>query len=50
MGILKQLKDDMSADLADAQKAEADRKANHAAVVAAKENEVSDRGKTDPPG
>ena len=41
MGILKQLKDEMSADLADAQKAEADRKANHAAVVAAKENEVA---------
>lgn len=41
MGTLKQLKDEMSADLADAQKAEADRKANHAAPIAAKEKEVA---------
>merc|ERR1712136_271492 len=41
IGILKQLKDSMSADLAAAQKAEAERKANHAALVAAKEKEVA---------
>ena len=36
IGILKQLKDEMSADLADARKTEEERKANHAALVAAK--------------
>merc|ERR1712136_436780 len=41
IGILKQLKDSMSADLAAAQKAEAERKADHAALVAAKEKEVA---------
>jgi len=41
IGILKQLKDSMSADLAAAQKAEADRKADHAALVAAKRKEVA---------
>merc|ERR1712136_673443 len=40
IGILKQLKDSMSADLADSQKAEADRKADHAALTAAKKKEV----------
>jgi len=40
IGILKQLKDEMSSDLADSQKGEADRKADHAALIAAKEKEV----------
>ena len=41
LGIRMQLKDEMSVDLAHGQKAEADRKANHAALVAAKEEEVA---------
>ena len=42
IGILQKLKDDMSADLADSQKAdEKDRKADHATLVATKENEVA---------
>ena len=44
IGILKKLKDDMSADLADPQKADGEAskasKANHATLVAAKENEL----------
>ena len=37
IGILKQLKDEMSEDLAAAQKAEEERKANHVGLIAAKE-------------
>ena len=37
IGILKHLKDEMSEDLAVAQKEEEDRKANHAGLIAAKE-------------
>ena len=55
IGILKQLKDEMSVDLADSQKAEADRKADHAALTAAKGKEVATltatiEGKVDPHG
>jgi len=41
IGILKQLKDEMSADLAAAQKEEEDRKANHAGLIAAKKEEIA---------
>ena len=42
MGILQKLKDDMSAGLADYQKADEEgRKSDHATLVAAKENEVA---------
>ena len=42
IGILQKLKDDMSAHLADSQKAdEEDRKSDHATLVQAKENEVA---------
>ena len=37
MGILKQLMDEMTEDLAAAQKEEGDRKANHSGLIAAKE-------------
>ena len=36
---MKQLKDEMSADLADARQTEEDRKVYHAALVAAKEED-----------
>ena len=41
IGILKQLKDEMSEDFAAAQKVEEDRKANHAGLIAAKEEEIA---------
>ena len=41
IGILKQLKDEMSEDLAGAQKVEEDRKANHAGLIAAKKKEIA---------
>ena len=41
IGILKQLKDEMSEDLAGAQNVEEDRKANHAGLIAAKEEEIA---------
>ena len=41
IGILKQMKDQMSSDLADSKKAEAERKADHAALVGAKRKEVA---------
>jgi len=41
IGILKQLKDEMSEDLSAAQKAEEDRKANHAGLIAAKKEEIA---------
>ena len=40
IGILKQLKDEMSEDLAAAQKEEEDRKANYAGLIAAKERKL----------
>ena len=41
IGILKQLKDEMSENLAVAQKAEEDRKANHVGLIAAKKKEIA---------
>ena len=41
IGILMQLKDDLSEDLAASQKEEEDRKANHAGLIAAKEEEIA---------
>ena len=38
---MKQLRDEMSADLVDARKAEVDCKVNHTALVAAKEEEIA---------
>ena len=55
IGILKQLMDEMSEDLAAASKEEEDRKTNYAGLVAAKQEEnchfdSNDRDKTDPAG
>ena len=41
IGILKQLMDEMTEDLAAAQKEEEDRKANHAGLIAAKKEEIA---------
>ena len=41
LAFLKQLKDEMSVDLAHAQRAEQDRKTNHALLVATKEEEIA---------
>ena len=41
IGILKQLKDEMSEDLAVAHKEEEDRKANHAGLIAARKEEIA---------
>ena len=41
IGILKQLMDEMSEDVAAAQKEEEDRKANHSGLVAAKKEEIA---------
>ena len=41
IGILKQLKDEMSADLANAQKAKQERKTNHSTLVATKGEEIA---------
>ena len=41
IGILKQLKDEMSEDLAVAQQEEEDRKANYAGLIAAKKEEIA---------
>ena len=49
IGILKQLKDEMSEDLAAAQKEEEDRKANHAGARCS-HIDSDDRDKTDPAG
>ena len=44
IGILKQLMDEMTEDLAAAQKEEEDRKANHAGLIAAKKESLGNRG------